>query len=88
MELILKIIDKLFLLFELLIFARVFLSWLPLNRESSLVQFVYTVTEPVLKPIRFLISKSIFGGRGQILDFSPFIAYMILDILKRQIAVL
>ena len=63
-----------------LIFARVIISWLPIDRDNPIVQFIYQVTEPVLAPIRNLISKSSMGG-GLMIDFSPIVAWLLIEYL-------
>lgn len=52
----------------LAIFVRVLLSWVPLRLPWGLGEFVWSVTEPVLAPIRRALP--FMGG----IDFSPFIA--------------
>ncbi len=68
---------------DFLILIRIILSWLPIGRGSVIVNLVYTLTEPVLGPIRNMLSKSPIGGPGMMLDFSPIIAYFLFDILLR-----
>ena len=85
MVVFLLVLDKIIVLFEILIFARVILSWLPLDHNSSLVHFIYAVTEPILSPVRAMIQRSIFGGRGQMLDFSPFFVYLFLTLIQGMI---
>lgn len=52
----------------LAIFARVILSWVPARLPWGLGDFVLSVTEPILTPIRRALP--FMGG----IDFSPFIA--------------
>lgn len=69
--------------FNILSFAivvRCILSWLPINRNNFFVRLVYSLTEPILGPIRRLIEKSPLGG-GMMIDFSPVIAWFILDLV-------
>lgn len=82
MVIILKTISKFLYALEILIIVRVVISWLPVNRDNKLVDIIYTITEPILYPIRKLIDKSIFGGKGQVFDLSPLIAYIILQLLQ------
>ena len=66
--------------YEILSFAillRCILSWLPLNRNNFFVRIVYSLTEPILAPVRRLIDRSPLGG-GMMIDFSPVIAYFLL----------
>lgn len=64
-----------------LIFLRAILSWIrpsSYNRFlSDLNRVLYVLTEPILAPIRNLLPG---GGMG--LDFSPFIAMILLNILQ------
>ncbi len=67
--------------FNILSFAilvRCILSWLPLDRNNFFVKLVYSLTEPILGPVRRLIDKSPLGG-GMMIDFSPVIALFILN---------
>lgn len=74
--------DWLIRVIEFLILVRVFLSWIPINRNNSIISLVYTLTEPVLAPIRNLLFKSPLGGSGMMLDFSPIIACILLDLIR------
>lgn len=70
---------------EFLILIRVILSWLPLDRSNVIISAIYTLTEPILGPIRNLLFKSPLGGSGMMLDFSPLIAFIILRIISNLI---
>ena len=56
------------------------MSWLPLG-QGPITQLIYSLTEPILGPIRNLIHKSPLGG-GMMLDFSPVIALFVMELLK------
>lgn len=70
---------------EFAIFIRVILSWLPISRENSLIRILYQLTEPILGPIRGLIERSAFG-RNMMVDFSPVIAFILIDVIKNVLA--
>jgi YggT family protein len=56
------------------IFGRIILSWFPISPESpfaTIFSFLYTITEPVLGPIRRALPPIGMGGMG--LDLSPII---------------
>jgi YggT family protein len=57
----------------LVIFARVILSWVPTRLPWGLNDFVQSVSEPILGPIRRLLPAA--GG----MDFSPLVALLILQ---------
>ncbi len=60
----------------LAIFIRVILSWVPLRLPFRLGEFVWSVTEPVLSPIRRALP--LMGG----IDFSPFIALLLIQAIQ------
>lgn len=57
------------------IFARVLLSWMPAKLPWGLGEFVFSVTEPILVPIRRALPST--GG----MDFSPFVALIAIQIV-------
>ena len=57
------------------IFARVLLSWMPAKLPWGLGEFVFSVTEPILAPIRRALPSA--GG----MDFSPFVALIAIQIV-------
>jgi YggT family protein len=64
------------------IFVRVILSWFPISPGSaiaSIYSFVYSITEPVLGPIRRLMPGIGVGGMG--LDLSPIIVLLLIQLL-------
>jgi YggT family protein len=73
-------IQRLFEAYELLILARVVLSWLPtIDYTHPVVNLLYRITEPFLRPFRRLMP------RGLMLDFSPMIALIVLEFLKQLV---
>lgn len=80
---ILKAITTLVNIIEMAILVRCFLSWFPVNRNNPIVSLIYTLTEPVLGPIRNLIAKSPLGGSGIMIDFSPIFAFMLLRLIVK-----
>ncbi len=71
----------------ILIIASALLSWFPTPALNKIRKTLHHLLEPILAPIRRMIQKSIFGGSHMTIDFSPFIAYLILNTLQRYIAV-
>jgi len=70
---------------EMLIFARVILSWVPQFAKNAFGRLIYALTDPIILPIRALIAKSPLGGPGMMLDLSPFIAYALIELLRMVI---
>jgi YggT family protein len=74
---ILQIISLLLQLFELALLARIILSWFPnVDRSNPIIQFLFDITEPVLKPIRDMLPP------GGMFDFSPLIVFLIIQVLS------
>jgi YggT family protein len=66
-----------------LVFARIILSWFPISPGGVMAQvfsFLYTITEPVLGPIRRAIPPVGMGGMG--FDLSPIIVIIGAQVLK------
>lgn len=61
-------------LYLIAIFGRIILSWFPLSGGgfmASVASFLFSITEPVLGPIRRVIPP--LGGGGMGFDLSPLI---------------
>ncbi|NLG87952.1 MAG: YggT family protein [Clostridiaceae bacterium] len=69
---------------EILILVRVILSWIPFRTQNAFVVFIHSVTEPILGPIRNMVSKSSFG-RNLMFDISPILAYVVLGVVRHII---
>lgn len=70
-------------LYSFLIFARIILSWFPISRGGameSIYSALYTVTEPVLGPVRRAMPP--LGG----FDLSPIVVIFGLQLLGSVIA--
>jgi YggT family protein len=65
-------------IYEVIIIIRVLFSWIQLDPDSLIVQWVYRLTEPVLYPIR-----RILPGSGMGIDFSPLVVLLLIELLKR-----
>ena len=73
----LKVVKGIFAILDLFVWARVILSWIPHNAYNEITRTVYTVTEPLLKPLRELIPVSSMG-----IDISPFILLLALNMAE------
>ena len=73
----LKVVKGIFAILDLFVWARVILSWIPHNPYNEITRTVYTVTEPLLKPLRELIPVSSMG-----IDISPFILLLALNMAE------
>jgi YggT family protein len=59
-----------------IIIVRALLSWVNPDRYNPIVQFLYRVTEPVLRPIRRRLPMQIG------LDFSPLVVILAIKVLQ------
>ena len=72
-------INVLFLGLTIAIFGRVLLSWVPTRLPWGLSDFIFSVTEPILAPIRRALPVA--GG----MDFSPLVALVLLQLIERLV---
>jgi YggT family protein len=61
---------------QVLILVRVVMSWVAPSSRNPIVEFVATVTDPILKPIQALLPRT-----GPV-DFSPMIALFLIYLLQ------
>lgn len=75
---IIQLISYVLWIFNLVLLARVLLSWFPnIDRSNPIIQLIYNVTEPVLRPVRDLLPQT------GMMDLSPLIVFLILQVLMR-----
>lgn len=74
-----QLVNLVFGLFELLILARVLLSWINASPYSPIVQFLHNVTEPILAPVRRLLPPT------GMFDLSPVVVLIAAMVLQRII---
>lgn len=68
-------------LLEWLLIFRALASWFPQVQQSRIGELLYTVTEPMVAPFRSLLMR--FSSlRSMPLDFSPLLAFFVLELLK------
>ena len=73
----------LFRIIDSLILVRVLLTFFPTLQSSRISYFIYQMTEPLLAPCRSILDK-LGLGRGMI-DFSPILAIILINMLRRLI---
>ena len=72
MRLVATLID----LYSIIVLAAVVMSWVQAARRHPLVQWVYSMTEPVLAPLRRVLPP--LGG----LDLSPMVLLVVLRVIR------
>ncbi len=67
-----------------LLLARIILSWIPQVKQSKFYGFIHQVTEPLLVPVRKLISKT--KAALWPVDVSVIIIFILIGIIQMIIA--
>jgi len=80
MFVIINAINILFRIYSYVILARIFISWLPVDRTNPIIRLIYQITEPVLAPFRIILP---LGGMG--IDLSPIIVFFLLNLLRTSL---
>lgn len=81
--LLIQIINIIFQLLNIFILVRVVLSFLPIpvnNVTRPILNFIYDLTEPILRLVRNMLPPVMVGGVG--LDLSPIVAIILLNIMQ------
>lgn len=81
-----SIVCLLLTLYLIAIIGRIILSWFPIAPETPMAtvfSFLYTITEPVLGPIRRILPPVGVGGMG--LDLSPIIVTFTLGLFLQAL---
>ncbi len=68
-------------LYSWVIIAAALITWVSPDPRNPVVQFLFRVTEPVLRPVRQLLPPWKTGG----LDLSPLIVLIAIQIVERVI---
>ncbi len=66
---------------EVLILARVLMSWLNPRFEGPVARLLYATTEPILAPIRRILPST-----GMV-DFSPIVAFLLIGLLAAAMGI-
>ena len=75
-ESLIWLVNTIFFIAYIAIIARIVLSWVGADTYNSIVQIVYSISEPLLAPARRLPLQ--VGG----FDFSPILVFFVLKILN------
>lgn len=67
-----------------LILGRIIMSWVSQDTRNPIVRFFYQTTEPILGPIRDLLNR--LGLGGTMLDFSPIVAILLIQVIGSAVA--
>jgi YggT family protein len=75
-----KALDFFFQALYLLLIIRVILSWIPHNDSHPIVDKIYVITDPMLKPFQNIIPTWKIG-----FDLSPLFAFLAISIIKKLV---
>ena len=70
-----EIVDKALLVLTIAIIGRALLSWFPIDPRNPIAEFLVTVTEPILAPIRSILP------RMGMFDLTPLVAIILLQVI-------
>jgi YggT family protein len=70
------LVNGVFTVYGWMLLARIIITWVRVNSYSPWVQLLVRLTDPFLNPFRALIPP--LGG----IDFSPIIAFFVLNMLR------
>ncbi len=79
MVMLILIVDRIFFVYMIMLFARILSSWLPELQQYRFMQFVVYYTDPYLNFFRRFIPPL-----GMI-DFSPIIAFLCLGVIEGMV---
>lgn len=81
MGMIFYFLNSLLYVFDLFLLARAICSWIPSSRDSGIYRISYTVTEPILRPIRDMLFRFDWARRCPI-DLSFIVVILLVNALS------
>jgi YggT family protein len=76
-----RLVARLFSIYELLILARILLSWIRPATYHPVIGFIVRVTDPVLEPARRVVPS--VGA----IDLSPILVFLVLGWLRQFLVI-
>lgn len=81
MSALLIITARILLIFEFIIFIRCILSFIQPDPSNPLVNFIYSLTDPLMDAVRKSLPFLVAGG----IDLSPIVIIFLLDITRQYL---
>ncbi len=75
-----QLVDLIFQVFYLCLLARVILSWIDHNPNNEIIQWIYKLTDPLIRPFQDILPPMSIG-----IDVSPIFAFIALGFIKKFI---
>ncbi|MFH0920462.1 MAG: YggT family protein [Fibrobacterota bacterium] len=87
---LIQILVALLRVYEMLIFMRIILSWVPgIDSDSKIVVWLIRVTDPVLQPARDLYMRVLERFNVNMpIDLSPILIFLVIGFLQRMLMTL
>ncbi|WP_053956925.1 YggT family protein [Inediibacterium massiliense] len=83
MWMMVRSVEYFFRVLNFLILVRILLSWIQPHGYGTITKVIYQLTEPILAPFRKLL-QNFNIGMGMI-DISPILAVLFLDLIRKVI---
>ena len=82
-----KCVSVFLAILQLLMMFRAIISWLPIDEDSNLANFLYAMTEPVIYPVRLLLDR--FEATSDLpIDISFIVAFILLSVIQMLLPVI
>ena len=82
-----KCVSVFLTILQLLMMFRAIMSWLPIDEDSNLSNFLYAMTEPVIYPVRLLLDR--FDALNDLpIDISFIVAFILLSVIQMLLPVI
>jgi YggT family protein len=73
--------------YEMVLFMRIMLSWIPMDHDHAIIRLLVRITDPVLLPARELYLRVMDRLNVQLpIDFSPILVFVLIGFLERTLA--
>ncbi|BAS28373.1 YggT family protein [Limnochorda pilosa] len=76
---LIRLVNGVVQLYELILIARIFTSWVNADPYNPVVRWLYRLTEPVMRPFRGLLPPL-----GMI-DFSPVLVFLAIEVARQLV---
>ena len=79
-QILFTFIQLTFQIINICLIARIVMSWMNFYSSGQIVQLIYRITDPIIRPIQQIIPPMAIG-----IDFSPLIAIFLLGFIKKAL---
>jgi YggT family protein len=74
-------------IYEMMILMRIIISWVPMDRNHPVIEWLVRLTDPVLQPVREFYMRIMDRFNVQMpLDLSPIVIFILIGFLERTLA--